>query len=121
MMKFSSTKHLAKATHNQQFFVDVETLGSNYADWQVTANFYAAVHMLQAYFKKKTSHYPESHSERDELIARDPNLKGVYSDYRELKTLSVNSRYGCFPVNKHDVEESTNLLNVIRTHIDTLL
>lgn len=120
-MRFSSSDHQRKAEHNRSFVVAVGQLADPYLDWQITAIFYTAVHILQAYFTARTQVYPTKHEERDHQVQGDPFLQGIWRDYRELKTLSVTSRYECLPINDHDVSEAQRHLEVISQHVMTLL
>lgn len=120
-IKFSDVKHLQKAERNKLFAMDVAQLHDPYFDWQVIALFYAAVHTLQAYFTSKTQYYPQTHQERDDLIYTDRNLRPIQRDYRELKQLSVSTRYLCWPTNAHDLNLAQQHLQVIQAHINGLL
>jgi HEPN domain-containing protein len=120
-MKATEQQHLAKAQKNRQLSTALETQLTDYRDWQVITVFYAAVHLVQAYLRAKTSAYPQTHQERDELINRLPDLKPLYVPYNELKRVSVKSRYACLPVNQYDVNEARKQYDIIRAHIDKLL
>lgn len=120
-MKFNEAHHLRKADHNHHFAADVASLEDSYQDWRVTATFYAALHVLQAYFTAKTQLYPTKHQERDHHIQSDPLLQVIWDDYRELKTLSVMSRYWCIPINEADVVSANQHFENIRRHVRSLL
>lgn len=120
-MKATEQQHRAKAQKNRQLSSDLEAKLADYREWQVTTVFYAAVHLVQAYLRAKTSAYPQTHQERDELINRLPDLKPLYVPYNELKRVSVKSRYACLPVNQFDVDEARKQYDIIRQHIDRLL
>jgi hypothetical protein len=115
-VKFSPEKHIQKAQHNLHFCQAVAALGDDYRDWQVVALFYAALHVIQAYFADKTVDYPGNHSERDQKIATNAHLKTIYNEYRELKTLSSDCRYKCNNTNDHDVREAHRLYIAIESH-----
>lgn len=119
--KFSSNSHLQRAQHNRTFSETVQATINDYDDWQVIAIFYAAIHVLQAYFSAKTSEYPQTHQNRDDLLLRDRNLTPIYKEYRELKQLSVSCRYMCWPTNAHDVSSAKSYLQRIEDHIASLL
>lgn len=119
-IKFNKKAHWDKAQHNQAASAFLGQDTDDYRDWQVTTTFYAAIHLLQGYFSNKTRHYPQTHQERDELIATSPDLSPIWSSYRELKRLSVSTRYLCLPTNSHDVNESLSLLGKIREHVERL-
>lgn len=119
--KFSQAAHFAKAQNNLQFANEISALAVVHNDWRVTADFYAAVHILQGYFTAKTTEYPQNHAERDDLILRTPLLRAIYKPYRSLKDASVSSRYLCFPVNNFDVDSAQRDFETIHKHILDLL
>lgn len=117
--KFNAQQHLAKANRNEAFAGEVSTLNPDYHDWQVIAAFYAAVHVIQAYFTKKTRHYPQNHQERDTLVLNEMAM--IYNEYRELKQLSVSCRYLCWPTNQKDVDDALDYLQKIRAYVTARL
>lgn len=119
--KYSRQEHLARADHNRALVGDLNHLPGRYEDWQVTSLFYAAVHLVQAYFSAKTNHYPGSHEAREELVRQDSKLRTIYRDYRELKHLSISSRYTCTAITARDVSAADARLRAIQAHIQQLL
>lgn len=119
-MKFPKQSHLKKAQTNKEFSEEISLLRNSHNDWQVVAIFYAAIHLLQAYFTEKTKNYPQTH-QRDHLVLTDPQLKVIRYQYRDLKTLSVSCRYMCNPTNQFDIDSAKQALAIIQTHIDVLL
>ena len=121
LSKFSESAHSAKAAHNITFAQAIATLDNGYQDWQIIATFYAAMHLLQAYFVAKTSEYPQTHQDRDTALMNDLALRPIYTPYRELKRAALGSRYLCWPVNDHDVKEARKHFDAIQAHITGLL
>ena len=120
-MKATEQQHLAKAQTNRQLSTDLENKLADYREWQIITVFYAAVHQVQAYLRARTTDYPQTHQERDDLINRLPDLRVIYNPYLELKRISVKSRYACLPVNQYDVDLARQQYEAIQTHIDALL
>ena len=91
-LKATESQHLQKAAHNWQLSSALKSLDGDYRAWEIITAFYAAVHLVQAYLRAKTTTYPQTHQERDELIAADTGLNPIHRQYRELKQLSVTAR-----------------------------
>ena len=119
--KFDATAHRAKAAHNIAVATALAGLPEDAQDWQITALFYAGVHLIQAYFAATSSNYPQTHQDRDNAIIQDRRLRTLYNDYRELKKAAVDSRYLCWPVNDYDVSEARRHLTAIQTFIERAL
>lgn len=120
-LKATTAQHRQKARKNIGLAQDLTNLKGDYRDWRTIALFYAAVHLVQAYLRDKTTEYPQTHAERDRLINANPHLRTIYPSYRELKQLAVTARYTCLPTNDFDVSEAQKQLAVIQAHIDRLL
>ncbi len=45
----SHQEHLAQARHNREMLQQLQAFGAMYADWQITAAFYVALHRVDAY------------------------------------------------------------------------
>lgn len=61
-------------------------------DWALVILFYAALHYVEAYLATVGQHQ-RSHTTRDNVVARDPNLKKIFSEYQDLKFYGNNARY----------------------------
>lgn len=120
-LKATAREHLAKAQRNERLSSELKQLPEQYRDWQIIAVFYAAVHLVQAYLRDKTTMYPQTHEERDRLISSLETLRAIYPNYQELKHLSVTARYTCLPTNEFDVKEARQQLAIIRAHVEKLL
>jgi hypothetical protein len=84
----SRVEHLAKAGRA----ADVEELTrrAGLEDWAITALFYRAVHLLEAYFSREDVHHT-NHTARSRAIARE--FPETYGAYVELTRLSRLARY----------------------------
>jgi hypothetical protein len=84
-------QHLEKAVHNEDF---VKEINNPYWDWATTTSFYAALHYIEAFFARKTPPvHSRNHEVRDDNVHRDPTLRKIYDDYRQLKDDSHDARY----------------------------
>jgi hypothetical protein len=87
-------QHVNKARQNLQFTNFVLKGQGRYIDWVITAYFYAAVHLVEAYFDLSSSRHYGTHVKRREAISRDSQISGLFSIYRQLETYSRTARYG---------------------------
>ena len=62
--------------------------------WAVTILFYAARHLLEAYYARSNLHSP-SHTKRLVEMQQRPELSQLAQSYRQLQTDSENARYEC--------------------------
>jgi hypothetical protein len=85
-------EHLAKAQYDERFAASLDVKTTPFADWIVTALFYAALHYVEAYFATLKRHSGD-HRARDSAVWRDPQTHPIYVDYCELKNFSINARY----------------------------
>lgn len=120
-LKATAQQHLDKAARNEHLSSELQNLSDGYAEWQIITVFYAAVHLVQAYLRAKTTEYPQTHAERDQLIVTMKALNPIYKPYQELKHMAVTARYACLPTNGHDVREARKQLAEIQTYFDKVL
>src|SRR5260370_34884574 len=64
-------------------------------EWAIAVKFYAALHLVQAYFVSRTGNAPTGHANRATAIHRDMSISGAYDDHRELQDISRAARYDC--------------------------
>lgn len=95
--------HLDWAERNRQFAATIKTGAAAHADWAVTAVFYSAVHLLEAYLAGMGEH-PGGHGERSQAFQDHSVLVEVWEDYREMKDYSEDARYRCVPFVETDVD-----------------
>lgn len=86
-------QHLAKARTNLDFIKFVSTKSTAFFDWIITAYFYAALHLIEAYFDFSYGTHYRKHGERSRAIISDPALSPIYNHYRKLQTYSETARY----------------------------
>lgn len=91
-------EHIAQATSNLQFLGTVNQNIKNYYDWQVTACFYTALHLVNAHLTKHSLQYRQH---KDVNYALNPEVQvsvsklpmPEYEAYISLQRLSRRSRY----------------------------
>ena len=81
-----------QSAHNKNAHDLLGTRSPEYLDWQITALFYSALHSFNHHFELRGIRKPENHRQRSRLIARE--LPSTYDEYRNLKSLSEQARYG---------------------------
>lgn len=84
--------HLAKARHNEDFFLSFGLDKTPYLDWVVSGVFYVALHCIDAYLAQKNKH-PNIHKDRNNNIKYDQYLHKIFPAYRQLKDDSEGARY----------------------------
>jgi hypothetical protein len=104
----NKAQHLAKAEHNEKFALALNSdkSYSDYRDWVVTAYFYSALHLVEAYFAIQGKHSGD-HRARSTDIQADPFLQKIYDEYRELQDDSTNARYDTYMPTPFDVSHYT--------------
>jgi hypothetical protein len=91
-LAFTPAEHVRKARRNEEFARSTGAPSICALEWSVTANFYAALHYVQAYFATQNIPF-RLHTNRAIAIARDAGLKSIYQDYREMQDSSEAARY----------------------------
>jgi hypothetical protein len=87
----AESEHISKAEHNEALYEELTTAGG-YADWEITALFYAALHYVDAWLSRSGTH-PHAHVQRRSLVSRDPVLHRIYGHYARLDDRSRDARY----------------------------
>ena len=88
----SAQVHRRQAQHNEAFIKSFDLDTTPYLDWVVTAAFYTALHLIDAYLDTRNIHL-STHRGRDSLIWSVRKLRPLYSAYRRLKHRSEEARY----------------------------
>lgn len=88
----SKQEHITKADGNATFAGSLPLDNQSRIDWALVALFYAAMHYVEAYLATVGQHL-KSHTTRDNVIGRDSTLRGIFSEYQDLKYYSYNARY----------------------------
>lgn len=92
-------EHILQSKNNLDFLAKVNKDINDRWDWQVTVNFYVAVHLINAHIVSKTTKNYLSHNQVSELINPYNGLsvakldEETYKSYVKLQLLSRRSRY----------------------------
>lgn len=93
--------HVEQSKHNLLIFRNLNTKVRNSTDWQITACFYTALHLINAYLSKEAGLHYHTHKDVDDAINPNNPLSPVrlendiYRNYFKLSNLSRKSRYLC--------------------------
>jgi len=96
MASFES--HIEQTTRNLKFFQEINTK-SDFFDWQVTALYYSAIHLMNAHIAKVGNLHYQSHSELKKALNPDYSLsigklpEKNFDNYISLEKLSRRARY----------------------------
>ena len=98
------TEHLAKAKHNEDFYLSFDIDSTLYKDWVVVGVFYTAVHFIDAHFALLNKH-PFAHSMRDEWVKNDWRLSKIWPDYRDLKEFRQKASYKTYNFTSQEIKD----------------
>jgi len=98
----TAAEHIVQARKNERF---VDRIGTQheFADWGVTAVFYAAVHYGRAFVAGKSAAVT-THQHFQSTFVRLTNDHLAYGYYRALQTESESARYDCKKFDWADVD-----------------
>ena len=88
----TATEHNEKFNHKTEF--DSYIKDPKFSDWQITACFYSALHLVQLCLHDKyglTDNQMTNHNETKDMVAK--YLSSAEDDYDDLLSLSYTSRY----------------------------
>lgn len=112
--------HLDQVAHNQNFLRLLRWFSRFFQDWLVTAEFYTALHVVDAYLANNDIH-PDAHYLRGQYIFTDLALQPIYYAYQDLENLSRNARYDVYTPTQQDLKDCASSLAVIQSHLHQLL
>lgn len=97
--------HLRQARHNRDLIAALDPTTTLFTDWVVIGAFYAALHMVEAWFAGRGLHFM-SHVERDDWISKAKELRRtIWPRYKELEFQSRRARYQCVSFDRDDVQQ----------------
>ena len=111
-------EHLAEVARNEALAAKLSELGE--FGWGLTLLFYAAVHMMSAYFVQSGSRFT-THAAREVAMRRDRTLDQVSRHYDELKRQSEYARYDCKAMSRADFERSRIRYGRLQGHMQRLV
>lgn len=87
----STSWYESQSNHNKDTHDFLHTKNPSYVDWEITTLFYAALHLVNGYFKRNGIPLPRNHHDRSILM--NEKLHSLYPTYRKLYALSIKARY----------------------------
>lgn len=95
-------QHIKKYNHNRvfcRFGITSSKAHDDFSDWEVTVQFYAAVHLIEAIMEKHLNEHSLNHSMRDKIMGAHPDIFSMNCarDYASLKALARKARYEAGP------------------------
>lgn len=86
-------RHLRQWKHNRSF---LQSISREYHDWIITASFYTALHAVDTLLASRKDE-AQSHSSRNDKLARTNSYSKIYKHDRPLYELSRSIRYLAMP------------------------
>lgn len=87
----TDTWHARKSNHNYDVYEYLKRKSPAYVDWEITALFYSACKLVDAYFVESGHEPPSSHVQWNVMV--DNLLKDIKKQYGKLYDLSRTARY----------------------------
>jgi hypothetical protein len=87
-------QHVEKVRSNLTFVSFLLRANEGFFDWIITGYFYAAVHLMEAYFDLSGAKHYRRHLYRRQAINADGKIRHLFAAYRSLETYSEVARYG---------------------------
>lgn len=115
-LAFTPSEHVGKARDNEEFARSLGAPTICALEWSITANFYAALHYVQAYFATQNVTF-KLHTNRATAIARDAGLKTIYQDYREMQDSSEAARHEVNGIRLDDLAHAEACLTRVKSAI----
>lgn len=115
---------LERSQHNKSLDGFLRSGSNEYCDWQVTALFYAALHLIDAYREVRgilPIDEEPNHSERWRAVVSDDRFKSIKNDFRRLIDFGVQARYTPVPVSPDDVSNARQRLMKIENYLRPLI
>lgn len=103
--------HINQFNHNKRFLsFGISNTKESFHDWEITVNFYAVIHLIEAILYKECKVTSVcTHEERKNYISANPSVfnSNVRKDYFALQTLARTARYsGYLDVTEKDSLEA---------------
>lgn len=109
--------HRMQAEQNERLARGLVLLSPQLMDWGITACFYVALHLVDAYLARLGIH-PGNHAEREDWIHR--RLRTIFGDYRKLKQLSIRARYDAFQMTPATAFQPAFVENLLATELEAI-
>ena len=112
-------EYIAQAQKNERF---AHSIADEFAEWAVTALFYAVVHYGRALLSAKGSRWITTHQGFESEFLRAVQDRRLFNHYRRLKDESEHARYDCVAYTKQEaLDFETKFLEPFRDAVVKLL
>ena len=88
--------------------------------WSITVLFYSALHYVEAYFAGQGTGC-KNHTSRAGSIQRDPRIRSIFIEYRDLENLSREARYDVSVFNDGDMRLANSSFETIERAIKAVI
>jgi len=102
----SIDEHIKKATENEAFAKLLNASSQASINWKLIILFYTALHYVEAYLAKHLRMHLKLHTDRDNWVSKETNLKRIRLEYAHLKYFGFNARYEADQFKENDVNEA---------------
>lgn len=109
---YDKEDHKKKAAEIEAFASTLPNTTSG-VEWAITAQFYAALHYISAYFAMSNL-FHASHGTRLRAIQKHPVLSAIYDDYQDLYNISRDARYECMNLQPGHLTFAKNRLAAVK-------
>jgi hypothetical protein len=116
----SREQHLQKASANKAFAGEIVRDNPTRAGWAITALFYSALHLVEAYNAKFNFHCA-SHSQRIDDLDRNPVHRPIRDIFKDLYSYSRNARYNAVSYGDPEYQKALGWLSTIEAHVSNIL
>lgn len=93
----SSTEHKGQAVTNQTARDVLHGSQSSVSDWEITTNFYAAIHLIRSYLSRKDAAYRRRNFTYEEIPSAltKTGASELIDLFRTMKSACHDARYDC--------------------------
>lgn len=114
-------QHIEKYKHNSDFVkFGISSNRGPYTDWEVTARFYASIHLIEAVLGKELLLHSANHAERDRYMGDHQDLfpKECAYKYATLKALARKARYETVEISDAEALKAQTCLEDLEAHYE---
>lgn len=113
--------HICKYQHNKNFVsFGINNKKETFDDWEIVADFYACIHLIEAILYKEFSEDADSHKDRWEKMTSHPIIfnSKLIKFYGSLKLLAWTARYkGMIETESEDALKAQEYLESIESEL----
>ncbi len=115
-------EHIDWASHDRNFWTNIDLDNSPYIDWALTGMFYESLHWVEAFLATKWYHCGGHKDRRWVMLSLyRSELRAIYADYDKLKQDSEKGRYDCHKHTASEIRQLIPLVDNIKSYVSQLL